>query len=87
MTCESIVETASESAMSLVASRANREGEAKDGYISVASGLPENMVAGFPEIEQYSYNILKLLTNTRTVPVVVVVVEESGFWPHLATEL
>lgn len=47
---------ASESAMSTVAtSRANREGEVQDGYVSVASGLPKDMVVRFPEIEQYRY--------------------------------
>lgn len=86
MICESTVDTVSESAMSLVASRANREGEVKEGYVSAASGLPDNMVAGFPETEQYGYNMLKLLTNTKTVPVVVVV-EESGCWLHLASQL
>ena len=44
--CERTVDTVSGSASSLVASRANRDGDARDGFVRVASSRSENMVAG-----------------------------------------
>jgi hypothetical protein len=66
--CERIADTVSGSASSLVASRANRAGDASAGFVRVASSRSENMVAGVCRKINMNTEVICSGCETTTIP-------------------